>query len=127
MPSPRTSARLLGAGRVLIGAALVAVPEMASRQWLGKDTAARPGTQVAVRALGVRDMLIGFLVLHTVDTPAGPRMLRAAALADVVDAVSTLIARESLPAAGAYGTVVLAAGGAAEGLRVAGALTRATA
>jgi hypothetical protein len=102
--------------------ALLAVPELGSRQWLG-PVSAEPGTQVAVRALGARDMLLGFLALHTLDTPAGPRMLRACAAADIVDGTATFIARRKLPAAGAWGTIVLAGGAAVRGFLVAGALT----
>lgn len=120
--SPRSTARLLGAGRVAIGAALIVAPELATRQWLG-EAASKKGTQAAVRALGVRDVLLGFLVLHTIDTQAGPRMVRACALADTVDAVATFLARDELPAAGAWGTIALAGGGALGGLRTAGALT----
>jgi len=117
--SPRTSARLLAGGRLAIGAALVVAPELATRGWLGKQTAAQPSTQVAVRALGVRDMLLGFLALHTVDNEqAGPRMMRACAACDAVDAGATFAARRSLPAAGAWGTIALAAVASLRGLQV---------
>ena len=124
--SPRTSAKVLGLGRVAIGAALVAVPELASKRWLG-PVSAKKGTQAAVRALGIRDLIFGFLVLHTVGTPAGPRMLRACAVADAVDGLATFAARDELPADGAWGTMALAGVSAVKGVAVAGALARSAA
>jgi hypothetical protein len=116
---------MLGVGRVAIGAALVVAPELASKRWLG-DVASKKGTQVAVRALGVRDLLIGLLAVHTIGTPAGPRMLRACALADAVDGIATFAARDELPTDGAWGTIALAGGSAFRHVQVARALARAS-
>ncbi len=117
--SPMTSARLSAGGRLLIGIGLVARPELASRQWLG-DVSADPAAQVAIRALGVRDFLLGAITLHTLSSPAvGPRMLQACALADTVDAAATLAARDKLPSPGVWAVIALAGGAALDGLRTA--------
>ena len=55
---PRDAARVYGAGRVAIGAALVVAPRLLGRIWLGAP-AATPAGAVALRALGVRDVVLG--------------------------------------------------------------------
>jgi hypothetical protein len=119
---PLTAARIMAGGRVLLGAALLAVPEQASRPWLG-DVSATGGGRVAVRALGIRDLLLGAITLHTLSHPqVGPRWVQACALADAVDAVATFAEREQLPTVGAWGTVALAGGSTVAGLVIAGRL-----
>jgi hypothetical protein len=120
--SPLTAARLMAGGRVAIGAALLAVPEKASRQWLG-DVSATAGGQVAVRALGIRDLLLGAITLHTLSHPQiGPRWVQMCAVADTVDAVATSAARDELPTVGAWGTIALAGGSTVAGLVIASKL-----
>ena len=46
-----TAARMLAAGRVLIGATLLAAPDFAAGPWVG-DHARTSGARVVVRALG---------------------------------------------------------------------------
>ncbi|MCW3013870.1 MAG: hypothetical protein JWO02_962 [Solirubrobacterales bacterium] len=122
--SPLASARILAGGRVLIGVALVVLPEQSSRPWLG-DVSATAGAQVAVRALGIRDVLLGAITLHTLSHPqVGARWLQACAVADTVDAVATYAARDELPTAGAWGTIAMATVGAVDGLLVAAKLQR---
>jgi hypothetical protein len=98
--------------RVAYGAALVAAPERLARRWLGPAAAAGP-TQVALRALGAREVL-----LHTGGLAAAARgsALRpwfAASIAgDLTDIAATAAAREELPE-GAAGLTALVAGGSA--------------
>jgi hypothetical protein len=109
-------ARGIAAGRVAAGVALLAAPQRVGRGWLGAD-GDRPGTQVALRALGVRDLYLGALALHVASRPGvGRRTIAASAACDLVDGVATLAARRSLPTGGVAGTVVLALGAAAAGL-----------
>jgi len=109
-------ARALGAGRVVLGAALLAAPSLVGRPWLG-DVAATPGGRVALRALGARDALLGGIVLHLAGRPpAGGRALQAAAVADAVDFAATLAARRRLPPLGSAGVMALAGGAALAGL-----------
>lgn len=117
----RDVARAYGAGRVVLGAGLLVAPGLLGGPWLGR-TASEPAGQVALRALGARDLIIGGIALHTVDhAEVGPRWQRTCAAADAVDAVATLLALRSLPP-GATLVAALAAGGAATGVGVGRAL-----
>src|SRR4051794_7008900 len=60
--SPRDLLTPLNAGRIALGAALVARPEAATSMWVGRD-GDRPGGRVLARGLGARDVALG----------AGPR------------------------------------------------------
>ena len=104
-------ARALGLGRVAIGAMLLVAPARAGRPWLG-DVADAPGGVVALRALGIRDLILGAIALHTADHPqVGPRWQRTLAIADGVDFAATLAARSSLPARGSALVLAMAAAG----------------
>lgn len=120
--SPRTVARTIAIGRVAIGGALVVAPAFVARRWIGPD-GDRQSVQVMARALGVRDLVLGLIALHTVDHPeVGPRWQRTLAACDLVDLTATVIGRSALPAAGAAGTVAMAGGAAAAELWAAGKL-----
>jgi hypothetical protein len=122
--SPRRAAQLLSAGRVAFGLGLLVAPRLVGRGWLG-EAVERPSVQAVLRALGVRDAVIGFIALHTLDHPEiGPRWLRTAAACDAVDAAATLAAAGDLPATGVAGTAVLAGGVAVAGVALAGRLSR---
>ncbi|UTI62380.1 hypothetical protein NBH00_13520 [Paraconexibacter antarcticus] len=117
-------ARLIAAGRVAFGVALVAKPEQTTRRWLG-GSAATAGTQAAVRGLGIRDLLLGAITLHTLNHPqVGPRWVATCAVADSVDLFATVAARDELPSSGVAGTVALAGGTAAVSVAIAGVLRR---
>jgi hypothetical protein len=120
----RDAARQYGAGRVALGAGLLVAPGVIGRPWLG-GVAREPGGRVALRALGVRDLIIGAIAVHTVDHPeVAPRWQRACALADGVDLAATLAARRSLPPVGSALVAAMAAAGTAAGLLLAEALRR---
>lgn len=120
--SPQGSAKLIGAGRVAFGLAMIAAPRLATRGWVGPD-ADRAGTQVAVRALGIRDLLLGAMTLHTADHPqVAPRWVAMCAVADTVDLAATVAARRQLPATGVAATVAIAGLAAAGGFRTAAQL-----
>ncbi|MCZ4492879.1 MAG: hypothetical protein QOH30_340 [Baekduia sp.] len=117
----RTVARLYAVGRAGLGAALLVAPSRLGRPWIGA-VADQPGGQVALRGLGIRDLLLGGIALHVADRPGvGPRTMMTCAIADAVDAGATLAARRHLPP-GAAGVVALAAGGAATGFWLRAAL-----
>jgi hypothetical protein len=118
----RDVGRGYGAGRAAIGVALLVAPKALGRIWLG-GVAATPAGAVALRALGLREAIIGMIAVHTVDHPeVGPRWQRTCAAADAVDLALTAAARPSLPRAGSALVMALAAGGAATGTAVAAAL-----
>ena len=113
--SPKLGAQLVAAGRVAIGAALLLAPGRAAAPWLG-DHVRRPAVRALVRSVGVRDLVLGMIALHTVDHPdVGPRWQATCAVVDGVDALATVGAAGDLPASGVAGTVALAGGAAVAG------------
>src|SRR4051794_25100115 len=77
---PRTLARVIAIGRVVIGAALIVAPSKAAAGWVGEDSRRAP-TQVALAAVGGRDLVLGLGAAWAVgggDT-AKPWLLAAAA------------------------------------------------
>jgi len=115
-------ARANGIGRIALGLGLVAAPEVATRGWVGDD-AGRPGMQAVARMLGARDVVLGFLTVHTAARPGvGPRTLATVALVDAVDAVAITAVRDRLPSAGAAGVIAIAAGSAVQLAAAAAAL-----
>ena len=110
---PRLTARAIGAGRVVLGVALVGAPRLA-RPWLGK-AAEREDVGVAMRALGVRDVVLGGLALHTASRPqVAARMAATGIIVDGVDLAATVVARRSVPVVG-VALIALLAGGAIAG------------
>jgi hypothetical protein len=108
----RTLARQHALGRVLVGAGLTFAPRLAGSGWMGSDSR-RPATQVAIRALGARDLAIGLGTAYTAGQGYGSRpWLWAGILADATDFAATLRARDALPAFN-VGVVGVIAGGSA--------------
>ncbi len=124
--SPRRAAWLLAAGRTALGVTVLAAPEQVISHWLGKDNARHGAVKDLGRGLAARDIALGLAVIHTLDDPVvGPRVQVAAAFADGVDAVATLLERDSLPPVGVVGTVAIAGGSAVLGLYLAHRLAHA--
>jgi hypothetical protein len=112
----RTLARLQALGRVGLGTALAVAPRRSAAPWLGRD-ARRPGTQVATRAFGARDVGLGLGAAYAAGQGTGARpWLLAGVVADSADFVATLRERRHLPAPAVVGVGVLAAGSAVLGL-----------
>ena len=94
------------------------LPERVGAAWVGPDAASGAGT-VALRGLGVRDLLIGAITLHTVDDVArGHRWLRTAAIGDAVDALATGVVAGRLARTGAVAGVAVASGAAVSSVLV---------
>ena len=112
---PRTVARLHVLGRAVIGGGLVVAPRVFAGGWVG-GAARKPGGQVLAAALGARDVAIALGALRSLRAGhgAGP-WLRAGVLADLVDLVATLRARDSLPPLAGPGVAALAGGSVALG------------
>jgi hypothetical protein len=120
--SARTLARGIAIGRIAFGAALVVAPRATGRRWIGAD-ADRPGATVVARGLGIRDLVLGMIALHTLSHPeVGPRWQRTLAVCDAVDLAATVAAREALPAGAVLGTTVVAGGAVLSELWAAGRL-----
>ena len=113
--TPRDAARALAFGRIAIGAACVVAPRFAGGLWIGPD-ARRAGTTVFARALGARDVLLGGMVLHTLDrAEVGPRWLAATAACDAVDCTAAAAVRDDLPRARGRLGMAMAGGAAVAG------------
>jgi hypothetical protein len=111
--NPALVARVVAAGRIGFGVALILTPERLSTPWLGRD-AARTGTQVVTRGLGARDLALGAGALAASESDL--RLWVAAGIvADVADLVATVAAGDSLPVAGRVLVGAVASAGAALG------------
>ena len=124
MLSPRSLSASVAAGRVVIGAALLAAPGATGRPWLGA-AAETGGGGVAVRALGARDFTLGALTLLALRDagPLAPALVAGSAFCDLSDGAALFVARREVPPAG-VATGVFALGSAALGAALALALRR---
>src|SRR3954466_2929065 len=101
----------LSAGRIAIGAAMIARPPLATSGWVGR-VADRPGGHVLARALGARDAALGAVTLAAggAGPPVRPLVL-AGLICDGTDLLATHAARHDLPR-GAAPLIYALAGGA---------------
>jgi hypothetical protein len=87
----------LAAGRIVIGAGLLAKPTAAAAPWVGRD-ATRAGTRVFARALGARDLVLGLQTFDAVRRGGDPRpLLVAGAVVDLADGWATFADQRRLP------------------------------
>ena len=98
--------------RVAYGAGLVAAPERLTRRWLG-PAAGAPPTQVPLRGMGAREIVVHGAAIAAVlrDAPLRP-YLAASAAGDVADILATVAGRRGLPAGSAPATLAVAGGSA---------------
>ncbi len=98
--------------RVAYGAALIVAPERLALRWLGPSAGAPP-TQVPLRGLGAREIVIhgAAIAVALRGEPVRP-FLAASAAGDVADIVATLAGRRGLPDGAAPATVAVAGGSA---------------
>lgn len=107
-------ARLLGAGRIAIGGTLLVAPGAAT-SWAG-PAAADPGAKMLTRAAGIRDLLLGALLLRALEQGAPVRtLLQCGVVADGVDLVATLATFRTLPRRTRLAAVLAASGAVATG------------
>lgn len=101
--SPRALVRALAISRIAIGAALILAPRRVLALWLG-SRAATPEMSVVGRGLGIRDAILGGMLLHTLDHPQVARRWTATCgVADAVDGAATFAAGHGrLVGAGAF-------------------------
>jgi hypothetical protein len=94
---PRDAVRALAFGRIVIGVALLLAPRRVGRLMLGPG-ADNAAASVAGRALGIRDTVLGFLTIHTLDRPqVAQRMVATCGVVDAIDFVAARAARDELP------------------------------
>lgn len=113
-PGPAT-ARAIAAGRVLIGAGLLAAPGTVAARWLGAD-AQRGATQSALRGLGARDLALGAGVLASLGDGRARPWVAAGVLADGADLAAAALAGDAIPSGGRAITVALAGGATVAGV-----------
>jgi hypothetical protein len=118
--NPRTLLTPLIAGRLAIGALLVAKPQgPVGAGWVGEE-AQRPATALLFRSVGARDMALalGTLAAQRSGSPLKPWLL-GATLADTVDLVATFAAGRAVPKAGKAAIALLAGGAIVQQLAIA--------
>ena len=98
--------------RVAYGVALIAAPERLARRWLGPAAAGGP-TQVPLRALGAREILLhaGGLAAAANGSGLGP-WFAASIAGDLTDIAATIAARRELPGRAPALTALVAGGSA---------------
>ena len=108
MTPARSAAIAVLSLRIAYGAGLVAVPARLAGRWLGPSAGAAP-TQVALRGLGAREILLhaGALAAALGDRPVRP-WLAASIAGDLTDIGSTLAGRSGLPDGSPKATIVVA-------------------
>jgi hypothetical protein len=101
--------------RVGVGLAAVTLPALATRPWIGGE-ADESVSAVLGRALGGRDIALGLGTLSSVgDDESFRSWVIASALADTVDALTTIFAFSRLPRIGRWAVLASAGGAAAVG------------
>jgi hypothetical protein len=113
MPDNRKVAVAVIGARIAYGMGLVAIPARLTRRWLGPAAETAP-TQVGVRGLGAREVLLhlGALTAALRGAPLRP-WLAASIAGDVTDMAATLAARGALPVDSPRATLAVAGGSAA--------------
>lgn len=107
------AATAVAAGRVALGLAALARPEVPARPWVGAS-AGDLAAEVFGRALGGRDLALGLGALAALrqPRPAAAAWVAAGALSDALDVAATVAAWPELPRYTRW-LVVASAGGAA--------------
>ncbi|MDZ7677897.1 MAG: hypothetical protein U5K29_05055 [Acidimicrobiales bacterium] len=110
----RHLSRILGVSRAALGVALLVAPRLTARGWVG-DQATSGSGKVALRALGIRDVAIGYGTVHAIDSgdPNLRQWVTLAGLCDLTDATATVLAFHRLPKRGRFLALTMAAAAAA--------------
>jgi hypothetical protein len=83
--------------RIGAGAAMLLAPGWMGRSWVGGD-AMGPGVKAIVRALGIRDLMLGVGAYLAVEEGRSVRRwVEFGLAADAVDALATLLAARHIP------------------------------
>ena len=78
---------------------MVLAPERAVRDWVGRRTASKGGTQVLTQAFGARDLVLGVGTLAALARGDAKDWVAAGAFSDCVDLVAT-VRGDDVPATG---------------------------
>jgi hypothetical protein len=110
--SPRDAVRGLAIGRIAIGVASLLFPRLAGRLSVGPDGGSDAVT-VMMRALGVRDAVLGGMTLHTLgNAQVARRWISTCGAIDAVDCAAAFAARRALPPSARMAFYVIAGGSA---------------
>jgi hypothetical protein len=97
--TPRALLTQLSAGRIALGASLIAAPRIVAGMWLGED-GRRPAVGVLGRGFGARDLVLGAGTLGAMRSGRGLRTwVLAGLVADATDLGATIAGRDHLPRA----------------------------
>jgi hypothetical protein len=119
----RPSARFVAWGRVGIGVSAIVAPALMARPWIGAEAGA-PGSRLLARAMGGRDLALGFGALRALtisDAEARP-WVALGGMADAVDALATVLTFGSLPRRTRWGILAVTVGAAVVSTRLATSL-----
>src|SRR3954447_16750773 len=108
MPSSRSLAQALGAGRAGLGAVLLLAPDLVTPRWVG-DAGTTDAGRVLARGLGARDVVLGAGTIT-----GGRNWVIAGIGADLADLFAAGTAG-AIPRGGRLGTAALASGAAVLG------------
>ena len=118
----RDLARMLGLGRVVLGATMVLAPRKSVRGYTG-DEMQSFSAGMAMRGMGARDIALGMGLLVALDNDGEvPRWLEAGALADAGDFLSALANFRELPTLRRLMWLATAGTATFVGLKLAGSL-----
>ena len=125
MSRARQAAAAVAAFRIAYGAALMVTPPRTTRRWLGTAGQQPGGGQVAIRALGAREIALhaGALAASLRGAPIRP-WFAASIAGDLADIASTFAARKALPSGSGPATAVVAGASAAISAAAAAAVER---
>jgi hypothetical protein len=113
---PRALLTQLNAGRIAIGAVLMARPDVVTGQWFGKD-GHRPAVTVLGRSFGARDAVLGAGTLQALRSGQSLKpWVLAGLFADAADLLATHAGRDHLPPPSAPLIYALAGGAFLVGL-----------
>jgi hypothetical protein len=115
----KTNAYGLASSRVAVGTAALIAPGLLMKIWLGADSKS-PSVRAMGLAIAARDLGMGIGTLQALRTGDARTLLRCGALADAADAIGTIIALRSNPRDPRMVIALVAVGGAALGLWLAG-------
>jgi hypothetical protein len=115
-------ARMLGLGRVVIGATMFLFPRKSVKAYMGESDPAFT-SEMSVRGLGARDIALGTGLLLALDEDSdATRWLEAGALADAGDFLSALANFRELPGLRKLLWLITAGSATFLGLKLAGDL-----
>jgi hypothetical protein len=116
----RNLAQLIAWGRIGLGTTAMVAPTLVSRPWVG-DAATEPATRLFARTMGGRDLALGIGALRALavsDDESRP-WVALGGVADLVDAMATVVAFGQLPRRSRWGIMAVTLGAALVSIRAA--------